>query len=213
MRRENAKLYLTSLRGALATKQTILSLRGAMDFFAALAMTWMGRGVPDHPPSLAMTIPNQLNRFTRIRHRGRKTAVDRDRLAVDIGSVVAGEEQSHRGEFVRLPGAFQGVELADLVGGAALLGAIEYRPGHAGFDQPRADRIDAHAGPGQRIGGGPHQADHAGLARAVGMSAGAGLEPCDRGGADDRARLLLDHVRDRMLDREERSDQIDAQHF
>src|SRR6478609_3609100 len=53
---------------------------------------------------LAMTIPNQLNRFTRIRHRGRKTAVDRDRLAVDIGSVVAGEEQSHRGEFVRLPG-------------------------------------------------------------------------------------------------------------
>jgi hypothetical protein len=43
-RREKAKLYFdltTSLRGALATKQSILSLRGEMDCFVAslLAMT------------------------------------------------------------------------------------------------------------------------------------------------------------------------------
>jgi hypothetical protein len=40
-RRENAKacLDLTSLRGALATKQSILSLRRAMDCFAEFAMT------------------------------------------------------------------------------------------------------------------------------------------------------------------------------
>jgi hypothetical protein len=46
MRRENAKPYLNgppSLRGALATKQSILSLRRAMDCFASLAMTeWVG---------------------------------------------------------------------------------------------------------------------------------------------------------------------------
>ncbi len=51
------------------------------------------------------------------------------------------------------------------------------------------------------------------LLAPYGMTAGAGLEARDRGGADDRAGLLLDHVRHRMLDREERPDQVDAQHF
>src|ERR1700675_3182441 len=38
--RENVKLCLnSSLRGALATKQSILPLLGAMDFFAVRAMT------------------------------------------------------------------------------------------------------------------------------------------------------------------------------
>jgi len=43
-----------------------------------------------------------LNRFARMRRRRRKAAVDRDRLSIDIGCVVAGEEQSHRRQLVRL---------------------------------------------------------------------------------------------------------------
>src|SRR6202048_4292081 len=83
------------------------------------------------------------NRLPRIRHRRGEAAIDRDRLAVDIGGVVAGEKKSHRREFMRLAGALQRIELADLVLGAALLGAIEYRFCHAGFDQAGTHRIDA----------------------------------------------------------------------
>ena len=48
-----------------------------------------------------------LNRFSRIRHRGGEAAVDRDGLAVDVGGLVARQEQSHRREFMRLAGALQ----------------------------------------------------------------------------------------------------------
>ena len=80
----------------------------------------------------------RLNRLPRIRHRCREAAIHRDRLAVDIGRFVAGEEQSHRGEFVRLAGALQRIELADLAVGAALLARskiglvmpVSIRPGH-----------------------------------------------------------------------------------
>src|SRR5207253_9110342 len=100
---------------------------------------------PVRPDGLLRFARNdELDRLARIRHRGREAAVDRDRLAVDIGGVVAGEEQSHRSEFVRLAGALQRIELADLVLGAALLGAVEHWLGHAGFDQAGAYRVDAH---------------------------------------------------------------------
>jgi hypothetical protein len=46
-----------------------------------------------------------LNRLARIRHRGRQAAVDRERLAIDVGRVVAGEKQFHRRDLVRLAGA------------------------------------------------------------------------------------------------------------
>src|SRR5712671_1555395 len=93
---------------------------------------------------------NYLNRLARIRHRGGEATIDRDRLSVDIGRIVAGEKKSHRRQFMRLAGALQRIELADLVLGAALLGAIEHRLGHAGLDQAGTDRVDAHAGAGQR---------------------------------------------------------------
>src|SRR6185437_5606091 len=69
------------------------------------------------------------NRLARIRHGSGETAVDGDGLAVDVGCFVACQKQSHRGEFVRLAGALERIELADLVGGAALLGAVEHRFG------------------------------------------------------------------------------------
>ena len=47
------------------------------------------------------------DRLAGIRHRGGEAAVDRDRLTVDIGRVIAGEEQSHGREFMRLAGALQ----------------------------------------------------------------------------------------------------------
>ena len=55
------------------------------------------------------------NRLPRIRHRRGETAIHRDRLAVDVGCLDAGKKQSHRGEFMRLAGALQRIELADLV--------------------------------------------------------------------------------------------------
>src|SRR6267154_4654356 len=101
---------------------------------------------------------NCLNRLARIRHRGGEAAVDRDRLSVDIGRIVAGEKQSHRRQFMWLAGALQGIELADLAVGAALPGVVEYRLGHAGLDQAGTHRVDPHPGARQRIGGGLHQA-------------------------------------------------------
>src|SRR6266567_3782472 len=53
-RREIAKLYPPSLRGALATKQSILSLRGDMDCFASLAMTVWLLGLPSIPETRMM---------------------------------------------------------------------------------------------------------------------------------------------------------------
>src|SRR6516162_2882394 len=128
-----------------------------------------------------------LHRLPRIWHRGRKAAVDGERLAVDIRRLVACEEQAHRGDLVRLAGALQGIELADLVRGAALGRTVEDRLGHAGLDQARTDRVDAHAGAGERIGRGLHQADDTRLARGVGVAARARFQPRDRCGADDRA--------------------------
>src|SRR5436190_5373142 len=102
--------------------------------------------------------PKTLNRFAGIWHRGGEAAVDRDRLSVDIGRIIAGEEQSHCRELMRLAGALERVELTDLLVGAALPGIVEDRLGHAGFDQAGTHRVDAHAGARQRIGRGLHQA-------------------------------------------------------
>src|SRR6202051_734687 len=49
----------TSLRGALATKQSILPLRGEMDFFASLAMTALGRRAS--PPQTRHCPPDGLS--------------------------------------------------------------------------------------------------------------------------------------------------------
>src|ERR1700744_2022266 len=53
----------------------------------------------------ARTIERILsNRLSGIRHRCGEAAVDREGLAVDIGGLVAGEEQAHRCDLVRLAG-------------------------------------------------------------------------------------------------------------
>src|SRR6267142_7179747 len=104
-------------------------------------MEWKGRSVLDTPACAgydelreAAGSSDYLNRLARIRHRGGEAAIDRDRLAIDVGRIIAGEKQSHRRQFVRLAGALERVELADLAVGAALLGIVEDRFGHAGFD-------------------------------------------------------------------------------
>src|ERR1700710_881462 len=174
--REREVVFSVVARMSVATSGTTLTL-------PRMSLRSSGLRVPS---AMAMTALNQSNRLPRIRHRRCKPAIDRDRLAVDVGGVVARQEQAHRREFMRLAGALQRIELADLVLRAAFLGAVEHWLGHAGLDQAGADRVDAHAGAGQRIGGGLNETDDAGLAGAVGMSAGAGLEARDRRGADDR---------------------------
>src|ERR1700730_17889843 len=113
-----------------------------------------GRSVLDAPLSRGMTSSAwdsalKSNRLPRIWHRCGQAAIDRDRLAVDVRRLVACQKQSHRRELVRLAGALQGVELADLAVGAARLGVVEDWFGHAGFDQARTHRVDAHASAGQ----------------------------------------------------------------
>src|ERR1700679_1359419 len=81
----------------------------------------------------------------RHRQRARQPAVHRDRMAVDVGRLVARQEQRGRRDLFGVAIAAQRIELADLVVGAALAGAVEDRLGHAGLDDAGADRIDAHA--------------------------------------------------------------------
>src|SRR5712691_11696582 len=139
-----------------SAKQFIFLFVAAMDCFVAELIIGPAEGRTRS--LLAMTFPNrtsssktELNRLARIRHRCRQAAIDRDRLSVDIGRIVAGEEQSHRRQFMRLAGALQGIELADLAVGAALLGIVEDRFCHPGLDQAWAHCVDPHPGARQRI--------------------------------------------------------------
>src|ERR1700691_4338856 len=79
------------------------------------------------PAMTNMRNRENLNRFPRIRHRRRETTVDRKRLAIHIGRFIACQKQSHRRQFMRLAGALQGIELADLAVGAALARIVEDR--------------------------------------------------------------------------------------
>src|SRR5262249_48546724 len=54
----------------------------------------------------------RLDRFARIGHGGSEASVDGKCLAIDIGGLVAGEEESHRRDLVRLTGALQWIQLA-----------------------------------------------------------------------------------------------------
>src|SRR5258708_5952183 len=113
--------------------------KGRMDCFRLRSSSYGGQVVA---LLLAMTALNPLNRLPRIGHRRGEAAIDRDRLTVDVGRLVAGEEQSHRRQFMRLAGALQGIELADPAVGAALPGVVEDRFCHSGFDPARTHRID-----------------------------------------------------------------------
>src|SRR3974390_266007 len=77
--------------------------------------------------------------------RRREPAVDHDRLAVDVGAVVRGEEQRRAGDLLRLAAPLQRVEVADPVLRAPLAGPHIEATGHAGLDQAWTDRIDPHA--------------------------------------------------------------------
>src|SRR5579883_2987395 len=156
---------------------------------------------------------SELDRLAGIWHGSGKAAIDRNRLAVDIGGLVAEEEQAHRRQLARLAGPLERIELADLALSAAFLGAVENRLGHACFDQAGAYGIDPHAGARQGIGRGLYKADDAGLARGVGVAAGARFQTGNRRGAENGSRTLFDHVRYRMIDGQERTDQVDPQDF
>src|SRR5258708_9128851 len=57
-----------SLRGALATKQSILSLCGGMDCFAVLAKTWMGSICQHDTPSLRGALATKQSILSLRRH-------------------------------------------------------------------------------------------------------------------------------------------------
>src|SRR3984885_5139451 len=145
--------------------------------------------------------------------RAGKPAVDRKGLAVDVGRFVARQKQRHCGDFRGRAGALQRLELPDLAIGAALSRRLEQFARHSGFDQSGTDRIDAHAAAEKRIRRGLRETDHAGLAGAIGRTAGIGAQPGNRSGENNGPPTFSRHVRGGVFDREERSDQIDPQHL
>lgn len=127
----------------------------------------------------------------RERQRAGKAAINRESLTVDVGRLVACQEQRHGGDFLRRAGALQRVELPDLVLRTTLARSLEDRLGHTGFHQARTDRVDAHAGAEQRGGRGLREADDARLARAVGRAARIRAQSRNRRGEDDRIAALF----------------------
>jgi hypothetical protein len=123
------------------------------------------------------------------------------------------EKQCSLRNFLRDAVALQRIELSDFAFRAALAGALEYRPGHAAFNEARTHRVDAHAGSRQLICHRLHHADDAGLAGAIRNAAGTRAQTGNRGGADDGPALLLDHLHRCVLGQEESTDQIDVQHL
>src|SRR6185369_8826543 len=74
---------------------------------------------------------------------GGKAAVYDEGVAVHIGRFVGGEEQGSLRDLDRLAAAFERIEVADQLFLSGRSGHVVDRLGHAGLDQPRADRIDA----------------------------------------------------------------------
>ena len=82
-----------------------------------------------------------LNRLPRIRHRRRQTAIHRNCLSIHIRRFIARQKQPHRRELVRLAGARQRIELADLVlvprswarSNIGWVMPVSIRPGHTAF--------------------------------------------------------------------------------
>src|SRR5687768_53072 len=121
------------------------------------------------------------------RHAAGQAAVDGDRLAVDVGGFVGGEEQGGFGNLHRLAAALERVELADAVRDTLRARGFVNELRHAGFDQAGADRIDADVGAGELVCGGLDEADDARLGRRISGAAGARSQSGDAGGADDRS--------------------------
>src|SRR5215213_5242929 len=76
-------------------------------------------------------------------HAAGQAAVDHQRLAVDVGTLVRSEEQRGAGDVGRLATALQRIQFADSVGDAFCPSRIVDDLGHAGLDQPGTERIDA----------------------------------------------------------------------
>src|SRR5262249_13452659 len=125
--------------------------------------------------------------------RARQPAVDRNRLAVHVGTFIARQERGDGSNLLRMTVARERIELTDLLVRAALAGAVEDHLRHAGLDQPGTDGVDPHARAVERVRRGLNQADHARLAGAVGIAAGVAAQPADRPGTAHRPPPLLSH--------------------
>lgn len=119
---------------------------------------------------------------------GAQPAIHGPRLAVDVAGLVAGQEQGDARDLVGAAGALGGVQLADLALCAAGARGGERRRRHAGLDEPRAQRVDAHARARELERRRLRQRDHGRLGRRVRRGAGVGAQARHRGCADDAPR-------------------------
>ena len=106
--------------------------------------------------------------------RRRQTAIHSDGLAIDIGRGVGRQKQRCLRNLIGNSGPSQGIELSDFTFAAAGARLFEYRTSHSGFNQARANGVDAYTRAGELVGCSLHETDHAGLAGAVGHAAGTG---------------------------------------
>jgi hypothetical protein len=83
---------------------------------------------------------------------------------------------------------------------------------HPRVDRARADRVDSDALPGDVAGGGLGQADHRVLRGDIGRHPRGRHQPGDPGGVDDGTPLLLQHDRKHVMQAEEDTLDVDANH-
>ena len=101
--------------------------------------------------------------------------------------------------------------MTDLILVASLSCPIKGGLGHAGFNQPRTDSINANAAAIGLIRRGLHDADDACLAGRIIHASGVGAQACHGSRAQNGAMALGQEVFEAVFDREENTDSVHAQ--
>ena len=131
-------------------------------------------------------------------------------MAIDIGSSRRNQELHHRRLLVGLRPALQRNPAGDSLMG---LGRdFLHHVGHAGFGQPRANRIDPDAFPAELARQALDQPDQPMLGRAIGPVLAVTAQPHGRGGHNDSRILSPPQQRQAGADTEDRPDQVDIHH-
>jgi len=93
--------------------------------------------------------------------------IHRPRLAIDIATFLAAQEERHSRNLVRQAPSLQRVQLPDFLSTASRSRSIVYMCRHAGLDEAGTDGIAPDASPGELVGGRLHHGDDGGFGGRV----------------------------------------------
>src|SRR5207302_4491253 len=113
--------------------------------------------------------------------------------SVDVACLVGGKEQGGTGDLDRFAAAPERIQLTDAVHLPFLADGVVHRFRHAGFDETRADRVDANICASELLGGRLDETDHTRFGRGISRAARARAEPRDTGGTNNRSTAALLH--------------------